>query len=102
MPLPLHPLGDSVVNCGTFELGTRRQGMTFSLILCGEIDKLVDLATEDQAEGHALSAGAKLKRAAIYYTVAERMQGQGHEGREATYALALDTFARGTKLFGDP
>jgi dipeptidyl aminopeptidase/acylaminoacyl peptidase len=65
-------------------------------------DKLVDLAAEDEAEGHALSAGAKLKRASIYYTVAERMQGHGHDGREATYALALDTFTRGTELFGDP
>ena len=65
-------------------------------------DKLVGLADEDEAAGHALSAGTKLKRASNYYIIAERMQGHGHEGREATYARALDTFMRATKLSGEP
>jgi dipeptidyl aminopeptidase/acylaminoacyl peptidase len=64
-------------------------------------DKLATLAAEDEAEGRLFSAGDKLKRAAIYYTTAERMQGQGHPGREETYAKAVDAFRRGTTFAGD-
>ena len=38
--------------------------------------------------GRAFSAAAKLQRAALYLFTAERMQGHGHPGREATYARA--------------
>jgi dipeptidyl aminopeptidase/acylaminoacyl peptidase len=65
-------------------------------------DKLVELAAEDEANGRLFSAGAKLKRAALYYQVAERMQGRGHPGREATYAKALDSFSRGVAFAKDP
>ena len=59
-------------------------------------DKLSELAKEDRAKGRAFSAGEKLKRAAVYYATAERMQGHGHAGRAETYAKALEAFERGT------
>src|SRR5688500_16729108 len=64
-------------------------------------DRLAELAGEDEASGRLFSAGEKLKRAAIYYQVAERMQGHGHPGRAETYAKALDSFQRGTRFAGD-
>jgi dienelactone hydrolase len=64
-------------------------------------DKLAELAAEDEANGRLFSAGEKLKRAAIYYQTAERMQGHGHPGRGETYAKALDSFQRGTRFAQD-
>ncbi|MDO6415327.1 alpha/beta hydrolase [Sphingomonas sp. BIUV-7] len=64
-------------------------------------DKLSSLAQEDEGRGRRYSAGQKLKRASLYYTTAERMQGHGHPGRQETYAKALDAFARGTAMAGD-
>ena len=64
----------------------------------GIADKLVELAGEDEAKGRLLSAGPKLQRAALYYITAERMQGHGHPGREATYEKGLNAFARGTRF----
>lgn len=64
-------------------------------------DKLASLALEDEAAGHLYSAGEKLKRAALYYTTAERMQGHGAPGREQTYAKALGSFQRGIRFAGD-
>ncbi|MEG3164018.1 alpha/beta hydrolase [Sphingomonas sp. PB2P19] len=64
-------------------------------------DKLVGLATEDEALGRLLSAGEKLKRAALYFGVAERMQAHGSDGRQETYAKGLDSFARGTRMAKD-
>lgn len=61
-------------------------------------DTLIALAAEDEARGRALSASAKLERAALYLLVAERMQAHGSPGRQALYARALDTFARSTAL----
>ena len=61
-------------------------------------DKLIDLAAEDEAKGRAFSASAKLERAALYLLNAERMQGHGHPGRQATYAKARETFDRSTVL----
>lgn len=60
-------------------------------------DTLVELAEEDLARGREFSAGAKLKRASIYYVTAERMQGLDNPQRNRTYSKALDAFARGTK-----
>ncbi len=65
-------------------------------------DKLAELAGEDEARGRLFSAGDKLKRAAVYYQTAERMQGHGHPGRAEMYAKALSAFARGTKMAKDP
>jgi dipeptidyl aminopeptidase/acylaminoacyl peptidase len=64
-------------------------------------DKLADLAAEDEAQGRLFSAGEKLKRASLYYQVAERMQGHGHPGRGETYARALESFSRGTRFAAD-
>ncbi len=64
-------------------------------------DKLSGLADEDEAKGRLFSAGDKLKRAALYYQMAERMQGHGHPGRTETFAKVLDAFARGTKFAQD-
>src|SRR3954467_7318873 len=61
-------------------------------------DKLSGLADEDEERGRLFSAGEKLKRAALYYLTAERMQGHGHPGRAETYAKALDAFSRGVKF----
>jgi len=60
-------------------------------------DKLVGLAGEDETQGRLLSAGAKLQRAALYYLVAERMQGQGHPQREATFTRAQYVFQKGVQ-----
>ena len=60
--------------------------------------KLIDLAAEDEAKGRAFSASNKLERAALYLLNAERMQGHGHPGRQATYAKARETFDRSTVL----
>ena len=65
-------------------------------------DKLAELAGEDEALGRRFSAGDKLRRASIYYTVAERMQGLGAPGRERTYQKALDAFGRSMALSGEP
>jgi len=65
-------------------------------------DLLAALATEDEAKGRFLSAGNKLKRAAIYYQTGERMQEHGHPDRAATYQKAIASFSKGAKLAGDP
>jgi len=64
-------------------------------------DKLAELAAEDEALGRRFSAGEKLRRAAIYYANAERMQGHGAPGREETYAKALDAFRRSVAMAGE-
>ena len=64
-------------------------------------DKLSGLAAEDEQKGRLFSAGDKLKRAALYYQTAERMQGHGHHGRAETYAKALAAFQDGTRMAGD-
>lgn len=61
-------------------------------------DKLIGLADEDEARGRAFSAGDKLERAALYLLVGERMQGQGHPGRAATFEKAQDTFRKAMTL----
>ncbi|MEZ5897645.1 MAG: prolyl oligopeptidase family serine peptidase [Parvularculaceae bacterium] len=64
-------------------------------------DKLIELADEDEAQGRLYSAGAKLKRASLYLLCAERMQGHGHPGREATYRKALDAFSKSVAFAKD-
>jgi len=61
-------------------------------------DKLIELASEDEAKGRGFSASDKLERAALYLLVAERMQQQGSAGREDTYARARAAFDRSTRL----
>lgn len=64
-------------------------------------DKLSDIAAEEEAEGRLFSAGDKLKRAALYYIMAERMQGQGDPARMVTYKKGLAQFLKGTQFSGD-
>jgi dienelactone hydrolase len=64
-------------------------------------DVLTELAEEDLARGRRLSAGEKLKRAANYAIVAERLQAHGSAGREALYRRELDLFNRGIALTGE-
>jgi pimeloyl-ACP methyl ester carboxylesterase len=61
-------------------------------------DKLAGLAREDQARGRAFSASNKLQRAALYLITAERMQGQGHPQRAATFARAQTFFRDAIRL----
>ena len=64
-------------------------------------DKLIGLADEDEAAGNYYSAGTKLKRAALYLMVAERMQGQGHPNRKETWDKAQETFRKSIRLSKD-
>jgi len=63
-------------------------------------EKLIELAAKDEAAGRAFSASDKLERASLYLFTAERMQGHGAPGREATYARAREIFDRSTALGG--
>ena len=57
-------------------------------------EKLMELAAEDEALGRTLSRRTQAgQRAALYLIVAERMQGHGHPGREATYARRAAGFS---------
>lgn len=64
-------------------------------------DVLSELAAEDEARGRLFSAGDKLRRASLYLLTAERMQGHGHPGREATFARALESFDRYVRYSGE-
>jgi pimeloyl-ACP methyl ester carboxylesterase len=55
--------------------------------------KLKRLAAADEARGRLLSAGAKYRRAFIYYIQAERMQRPDFAPRQGAYREALDCFA---------
>jgi len=65
-------------------------------------DTLVELAAEDEERGRLLSAGNKLKRACIYYSVGERMQGHGHPGRKETFQKSLDCFNKAMEYGKEP
>ncbi|WP_343504311.1 alpha/beta hydrolase family protein [Alloyangia pacifica] len=64
-------------------------------------DKLTAIAAEEEAEGKLFSAGDKRKRAALYYILAERMQGQGDPERMVTYKKGLENFLKGTQQSGE-
>ncbi|QZH75266.1 MAG: alpha/beta hydrolase [Erythrobacter sp.] len=68
----------------------------------GMADKLVGLGEEDLALGREFSAGAKFKRASIYYMTGERMQAHGSPGRMETFRKGIDNFRRGAQMAGDP
>jgi dienelactone hydrolase len=61
-------------------------------------DKLVELAAEDENRGRDFSAGRKLQRASLYYTTAERLQGQGSAARMETFRKAQESFGRAMRL----
>ncbi|MGI3166343.1 alpha/beta hydrolase family protein [Pseudooceanicola sp. 200-1SW] len=64
-------------------------------------DKLVSIAEEEEELGNLFSAAEKRKRAALYYILAERMQGQGDPERMVTYRKGLENFAKGTSQAGE-
>ena len=55
-------------------------------------DNLVDLAQLDLSKSREFSAGDKLQRAGLYYSIAERMQEHGNQERIAIYAKSLECF----------
>ena len=76
------------------DAGTRQFGARWTELA----DRLHDLAGEDEACGRTLSAGAKLRRACLYYTTAERMQGHGDPARMHIFHKAQDSFRRAMTL----
>ncbi len=64
-------------------------------------DTLIGLADEDQARGRTYSAGAKLRRAALYLFNGERMLAHGAPGRIEAFRKAGATFAKAMKLSGE-
>jgi dienelactone hydrolase len=83
------PLRDAAGDAGTPQ---------FMAQWVAKADTLIELADEDEARGRGFSASDKLERAALYLLVAERMQAHGSSGRMETYARALASFARSTRL----
>lgn len=59
-----------------------------------QADVLVELAQEDLAKGHKLSAGTKYGRASNYYLTAERMLAQHFPERDEAYARGIEYFAK--------
>jgi dienelactone hydrolase len=62
--------------------------------------KVRRLAAADEARGRLLSAGAKYRRAAIYFIQAERMQRPDFAPRRQAFAEALECFSRFVTLTG--
>ncbi|WP_113699324.1 alpha/beta hydrolase family protein [Nonomuraea lactucae] len=61
-------------------------------------DRLVELAEEDEAAGHPLTAAARYYRASVYYLTAERLQSRHYAPRWDAYRKMLDSFDRGITL----
>jgi esterase/lipase len=55
---------------------------------------LIELAQEDVAAGHLLSAGTKYGRASNYYLTAERMLSQEFPQRETAYKKSIECFEK--------
>ena len=64
-------------------------------------DTLSELANEDIERGRNLSAAEKFRRASLYYTTAERMQGAGQPGKAVTFAKAQSAFKQYVELSGE-
>lgn len=64
-------------------------------------DTLSELANEDLSLGRKLSAAEKLRRACLYYTTAERMQGAGQPGKAETFAKAQAAFKQYVEYSGE-
>lgn len=61
-------------------------------------DRQVALARESEALDRPLSAGRRLRRAAIYYQVSERMQARDFTPRQEAYRRMLEAFADSVRL----
>jgi esterase/lipase len=64
-------------------------------------DRLVGLADEEETAGHHFAAADKLRRAALYYQIAERMQSHDTPGRMDVYDQSIAAFERSARLNGD-
>jgi dienelactone hydrolase len=64
----------------------------------GVADRLVELASEDEAAGHELTAGARYLRASVYYLTAERLQSRHYAPRWDAYKKMLTAFEKGITL----
>lgn len=64
--------------------------------------QLIAQADEDKVRGRTLSAGGKLRRAANYLIIAERMQAAGLEERDTTYRRMLNCFDQAMALGEEP
>ena len=65
-------------------------------------DELIAQAADDESKGRDLSAGAKLRRAANYIMIAERMQAAGDAARVPAYRKMINTFDRAMELGREP
>jgi pimeloyl-ACP methyl ester carboxylesterase len=65
-------------------------------------DQLIAQADDDEAHGRELSAGSKLRRAANYLAIAERMQAAGLESRVPAYRKMISCFERAMELGREP
>lgn len=59
-------------------------------------------AATDEAEGHALSAAAKYRRACVYYQQADRMGPHKDPRKDRAYRRMLETFRKSIELAGVP
>jgi dienelactone hydrolase len=65
-------------------------------------DRVSSMAEVDAMRGRLLSAGAKFRRAAVYYATAERMHAPRAADREALYKKMLATFDKFVAHSGEP
>src|SRR5215472_594528 len=65
-------------------------------------DRVCSMADADADRGRYRSAGAKFRRAAVYYATAERMHAPRAADREALYKKMLGTFDRFVEHSGEP
>lgn len=74
--------------------------LTDSLVKLG--DRVARMAEADLAKGRQLSAGAKFRRAAVYYSTAERLHAPLDPDRMALYLKMLQTFQKFVENSGVP
>lgn len=65
-------------------------------------DRVVAMAEADLAQSRSLSAGAKFRRASVYYSTAERLYGPFDPDRLALYRKMLETFGKFVEHSGVP
>ena len=64
--------------------------------------KIAAKAQADEAVGHALAAGRKYRRAAVYFMTAERMASRKSAAKMELYRAYLDAFRKAVMLRGEP
>ena len=64
--------------------------------------RLEAFAARDEAEGHALAAGRKYRRACVYFFTAERMTSHMLPDKLVLYRAMVECFAKSVALRGEP